>query len=233
MQGQECGQLVDAKGLHLRKPAGTIDPRGLLDVARHPGSARHRRQLRQIGRHEEHREQRPSHKGQCAKPTEQEWQHDEARDGVLEKDVAIPDENKMGGTDEHEECQSPDEQYVTARTRRQVLVLNGKAHSKKEGEQRERLQIDASHQYRIKRAIELGAVTSIGQETLKNRDAEYSGDVNRHDAEQSDATRHVDRRNSIGRRYRASAGHLVTLGRLHHSDLVLRADRQGRALHNM
>src|SRR4029077_17648883 len=98
-----------------------------------------------------------------------------------EQDVAIPDENEMGCADEHEESQPPHEQCRTARIRRQVIVLNSKAYAEKEREQRERFQIDADHQYRIKRAIEPGSVTSIRQESLENRDPEYGGDVDRHD----------------------------------------------------
>ena len=122
---------------------------------------------RQEGGHEEHREQRSSHKGQYPRSAEQEWQHDEACDGVLEQNVAIPDENEMGCADEHEESQPPDEQCRTAGIGRQVIVLDGKAYSEKEREQRERFQIDADHQYRIKRAIEPGPVTSSGRNCSK------------------------------------------------------------------
>ena len=204
MQRQESGQLVNAKGQHLGKAARTVDSQGLGDGPSHPGSVRHRRQLRQVGRHEEQREQRSSHQSQHSQSAEQERQYDEARDGVLEQDVAIPDENKMGGANQHKERQPPDEQHRAAGIRRQVIVLNGKAHAKKQGEQRERLQIDAGHQYRIKRAIEPGPAAVIRQEPLENRDPESGGDVDRHDPEQGDAAHHVDRGNAIGRRYGAS-----------------------------
>ena len=106
----------------------------------------------------------------------------------------------------------------------------------KQREQRERFQIDAGHQYRIKRAIEPRPVTSIWQEPLENRDPEYGGDVDRHDPEQGDASHHVDRGNTIGRRYRASTGGYIWLEldpyRLHVCHLIFRADVRVRAPHN-
>src|SRR5216684_9071287 len=142
----------------------------------------------------------------------------------------------MGCANEHKERQPPDEQRSTGGIRRQVIVLNGKAYSKKQREQRERFQIDAGHQYRIKRAIEPSPVISIWQKPLENRDPEYGGDVDRHDPEEGNASHHVDRGNAIGRRYWASTEDYIWLEldpyRLHVCHLIFRADVRVRAPHN-
>src|SRR5258708_35835809 len=109
----------------------------------------------------------------------------------------------MSGANEHKERQAPDEQYSAAGTCRQMIEMDGKADAKKEREKRKRFQIDAGHQYPIKRTIEPRPVTSIRQELLEDRDPEYGGDVDRHDPEQGDASHDIERRNAIGGRYRA------------------------------
>jgi len=59
------------------------------------------------------------------------WQqrhHDKACDGVLEENVAIPNEEEMDGTDKHQECQSADEQRDALRIGRQMVVLDREPH---------------------------------------------------------------------------------------------------------
>jgi hypothetical protein len=49
-----------------------------------------------------------------------------------------------------------------------MIVLDSKAYSKKEGEQCERFQINAGHQYPLERAIEPSPVKPRWQELLEN-----------------------------------------------------------------
>ena len=73
------------------------------DVPCHPGSARHRRDLRQEGGYDEHHKQRGAGNGRQPRWAEQKRQHDKSRDRVLEENVAVPDQDEMGGADEQKE----------------------------------------------------------------------------------------------------------------------------------
>src|SRR4029079_11572555 len=106
--------------------------------------------------------------------------------------------------DEHQECQSPNEQRDALRMARQMVVLDRKPYSKEEREQREGFEVDGNHQKRVQRSVKLAAINPTAQELLEDRDPELGGDVNCHHTEKCDASHHVDREDAFRRSYGTS-----------------------------
>jgi hypothetical protein len=109
---------MDAKCEHIGKPARAINARSLGDCLRHPRSARHGGDRRQEWRCDEYREQGKASSGRQSQRSKEQSHHDEACNGILEENVAIPNEEEMGATDKHQERQSPNEQRHALRVGR-------------------------------------------------------------------------------------------------------------------
>jgi hypothetical protein len=145
----------------------------------------------QQGHGEEEREARRG--GERERPgwCEQKRQDDQAGQGVLRQDVAVPDQEEMDETEGQQDEQAPQQEDQPSRMAAQPFELDRKADTEQQGKDRERLEVDEGLEERIDPGIRPGHPGTV-HEPLEDRDAELGLEIHGENAKQRQAAQGVE-----------------------------------------